>query len=99
MRRSQKETVTSLIVNLPVFIKHSESGEWPKWLYRKSFFKDGFRFYNIYLETMGGPLARVESSRSGNHPRKEDKKRNRRRGNRTPAFTRKRGGVFGLKNK
>ncbi|MBU0482046.1 MAG: poly(A) polymerase [Proteobacteria bacterium] len=98
IKRVQKESITGLLSNLPVFIKHAKDHELPKWLTRKSFFKDGLQFYRLFVETTGGPPAEVEIENPlDEQPRKKRMSRSRNTGSRAPAFTNTRGGIFGLK--
>ena len=102
VKRASREEITSLLVNLPVFIRHGAEQIWPGWLKRKSYFTDGLLLFQLYQEALGGspadPAERPESSappRSGK-PR-TGKPRQPRSENRTPAFSGKKGGIFGLK--
>jgi len=102
IKRAQKEAITGLLVNLPVFVRHGGKGEWPKWLVRKSYFKDGVLFYRIYKEMEGGTQVRPESAKALRPvPRKkEGPGKVKHRGARTPAFANStKGGVFGLRKK
>ena len=102
VKRASREEITSLLVNLPVFIRHGAEQAWPGWLKRKSYFPDGLLLFQLYQEALGGSpaelAARAEppaSPRSGK-PR-SGKTRPHRSESRTPAFTGKKGGIFGLK--
>jgi hypothetical protein len=99
VKRASREEITSLLVNFPTFVRHGAEQPWPAWLKRKSYFADGLLLFALYQEALGGlpapkpessPLPRLAKSRSGKNrpPRPE---------NRTPAFTAKKGGIFGLK--
>ncbi|MBU2537425.1 MAG: poly(A) polymerase, partial [Proteobacteria bacterium] len=41
VKRASREEITSLLVNLPVFVRHGAEQSWPGWLKRKSYFPDG----------------------------------------------------------
>jgi poly(A) polymerase len=102
VKRASREEITSLLVNFPTFVRHGAEQAWPAWLKRKSYFADGLLLFALYQEAIGGlparlaqkdepsPLPRLAKSRSG-------KKRPPRPESRTPAFTAKKGGIFGLK--
>ncbi len=102
IRRSAKEALTTLYVNMPNFHRFQQEKKWPRWLKRKSYFKDCSRFTALVVEAEGGRAAEdelftgleenkaVQISKQGNgHGR-------RRRGG-EPAFSLKKGGVFGLR--
>jgi len=102
VKRASREEITSLLVNLPIFVRYGAEQAWPAWLKRKSYFPDGLLLFQIYQEALGGSPAdlapRLESSqpaRSGK-PR-TGKSRPPRTESRTPAFSGKKGGIFGLK--
>jgi hypothetical protein len=102
VKRASREEITSLLVNLPVFIRHGAGQAWPGWLKRKSYFPDGLLLFQLYQEALGGspaePAIRPEAPaapRSGK-PR-SGKTRPPRTESRTPAFSGKKGGIFGLK--
>ncbi|MBU4117693.1 MAG: poly(A) polymerase [Proteobacteria bacterium] len=102
VKRASREEITSLLVNLPIFVRHGTEQSWPGWLKRKSYFMDGLLLFQMYQEALGGSPASLtpqpESSpthRSGKI--KTDKKRQPRSESRNPAFSAKKGGIFGLK--
>jgi poly(A) polymerase len=104
IKRSQKEAIATLLLNLPVFISNSVKENWPAWLSKKSYFKEGLSFFQVYQEATGGPVVKavnLELPRSGkkmNKPSGRGRKRS--KGSRTPAFAKRtKGGVFGLKKK
>jgi len=108
IKRSQKDTITLLFANLCHLEKFKDvNGKkaWPKWLTRKSYFKECRLVYQILQEAKGG--ARVDETRlqameplqkkpaDGGHGRKRTGRRRKSRG---PAFSpKKNGGIFGLK--
>ncbi len=96
VNKVMKEELTALLTNLPLFQQFSKKKDWPKWLTRKSYYHKCLQFYRIYQEAMGGaPLNSLSLPVSS----KKTKKRPPRRDSRTPAFTNKKGGVFGLRSK
>ncbi len=98
IKRATKEHIASLLSRLNLFALHDKDDKWPKWLAKKSYFKESSLFYMMYREAMGGKdvsslkLAKPPSKTSG-------RKRPPRRGSRGSAFARKgqKGGVFGLR--
>ena len=91
-----KEEMTILLSNLPLFQQFNQKKDWPKWLTQKSYYHKCLQFHRIHQEAMGGaPLG----SLSLPEPSKKTKKRPPRRDSRAPAFTNKKGGVFGLRSK
>ena len=103
VKKSQKEALTRLLINLPVFIKLAEEAKWPAWLSRKSYFNDGLLFLRVYQEATGGPSVSSDTipppkpiaAKKKPAPRKRSSAK---RG-RTPAFTSSKGGVFGLRKR
>ena len=103
IKRAAKEAITTLFVNLPNLQQHRKQKNWPKWLKKKSYFDDCLMFFSLIEEARGGKqaaltffpeqkeqqMARVElKSKPGSGGRG-------RRGT-NPAFTTRKGGVFGL---
>ncbi|MEN8142982.1 MAG: poly(A) polymerase [Thermodesulfobacteriota bacterium] len=104
VKRHARDTITGLLVNLPVFIQHAGKDVWPKWLTRKSYFKDGLLFSQVYFEATGGEqvsIQQIEISEPVAKPRKQTARRRKSsaKGNRKPAFAAARGGIFGLRKK
>ncbi len=103
VKKAQKEALTRLLLNVPVFMRYAGKDKWPAWLARKSYFADGLLFFRVYQEATGGPVvpsetvpqAKPASERMKPAPRKRSSAK---RG-RTPAFTSTKGGVFGLKKR
>ena len=102
VKRASREEITSLLVNLPVFVRHGAEQAWPGWLKRKSYFPDGLLLFQLYQEALGGsPADLAPRPESGAPPRsakpRTGKPRQPRPESRTPAFSGKKGGIFGLK--
>ncbi|OGQ97524.1 MAG: poly(A) polymerase [Deltaproteobacteria bacterium RIFOXYD12_FULL_57_12] len=107
--RAVKEVVALLLANLPLFEQEDRKGSeggWPKWLKKKSYFKDCERFYRLLHEVDRSPqpLAPIdpelvnEITRPAS--RKSAKRRPSHRGSRGPAFaSNSGGGIFGLKKR
>jgi poly(A) polymerase len=103
VKRASREEITSLLVNLPTFVRHGAEQNWPGWLKRKSYFPDGLLFFQVYQEALGGSpadLTQTEAAPSSpqrNGKPRTGKARSLRSESRTPAFSGKKGGIFGLK--
>ena len=97
IKRATRETVTCLLVNLPAFARCAGSGSFPKWLQRKSYFKDVAQFHAMVREAGGGePVAEVTVQEPRSEERRSTRKRSSgNRSSRQPAFAK--GGIFGLK--
>lgn len=109
LKRMAKDSMTTLLVNLPAFNQFARHGNWPNWLRKKSYFRDGLSFFSLYREAREGVLADVQpftvaapapdqdffpppeirSGENGSTGRKGSR----------PAFTNRKRGVFGLRNK
>ena len=101
---AQKEAIATLLVNLPIFARNAAKGKWPVWLSKKSYFKEGLHFFEVYREAVGGPAVKalaLETPRSRKGQNKSPRSRKRSgKSSRTPAFAKgTKGGVFGLKRK
>ncbi|RUM39436.1 MAG: polya polymerase [Desulfobulbus sp.] len=100
IKRSGKEAMTTLFVNMPRIYRHQEQRDWPKWLKKKSYFQDCARFCAIIAEAGGGaavntdlfaaPVRPAEARCAGRHGHGGGRGGN-------PSFTEKKGGVFGLR--
>jgi len=108
LQRMVKEMITTLLVNLSTFHHARKQNDDPKWLRKKSYYRDCSRFFDIYLETKGIGLAKAEhfildkqktQSAIDTLPVQQEPGgggRSRGRGGMSPAFSQARGGVFGL---
>ena len=110
IQRMAKENMTTLLVNLPTFHQARSQGSEPKWLRKKSYYRDCSRFYDLYLESIGLGAARVEAFVE-ELPKAERlevvsvapdsgegrESRGRGRGGSGPAFSSAQQGVFGLR--
>ncbi len=54
LRRSLRQEMVSLFMNLALLIHNKAANGWPKWLKRKSYFKRAELFYNFYNEALTG---------------------------------------------
>ena len=101
VKRASKEAIASHLVNLPVFIRHGREGHWPGWLKKKSYFQEGLLLYRLYQEAAVGEVVDFKPAETlPSSPGEKGKGKGRngsRSGSRTPSFSRRKGGVFGLK--
>lgn len=103
LRRSLRQDIASLLINLAQLIHNEKNGSWPKWLRKKSYFKRGVLLYHCYLEATTGEEAPADllgtSPNTHTSPPEKTQKRSDSKRNR-PAFSpRSKGGVFGLSKK
>ncbi|GAB6190742.1 polya polymerase [Desulfocastanea catecholica] len=49
LRRSLRQEMVSLLINLSQLIHNKQQNSWPKWLKRKSYFKKSLLFYHFYM--------------------------------------------------
>ena len=104
IKRAIKEAMTTLFVNMPNFYRCQQQNSWPKWLKRKSYFKDCNRFSALIAEAQGGtaaPTALFADADKGSDDIRM--KINSSRGGRgvrggNPSFSERKGGVFGLRS-
>lgn len=54
LRRSLRQEMVSLLVNLSLAVHNKTSRGWPNWLKRKSYFKKTALFYEFYMEALTG---------------------------------------------
>jgi poly(A) polymerase len=105
IKRSTKENIAMHLVTLPQFIRFAKENNWPKWLKRKSYYRECDLFFRIFLEATGGSRIPehiiTESSRQFTIDAKHKPARKRKfkkRESPGPAFVHnKRGSIFGLK--
>jgi poly(A) polymerase len=104
IKRSHKESMAMHLVNLPQFIRFSRDNSWPKWLKRKSYYRECDLVFRIFSEATTGKKipehiiteSVPQLSKSRHKPSR--KYRYKKRGTPGPAFTAKNdGGIFGLK--
>ncbi len=102
LRRSIRQEMAMLLTNLPIFMQHHHDGGWPKWLQKKSYFKESSLFFHIYREALTDqpvPERSVEliKETTGIENNKRFDKKNPARKSK-PAFSpKRRGGIFGFK--
>ena len=104
IKKSHKESIALQLVNLPQFNKFSRENHWPKWLKRKSYYRDcdlAFRIFRQATENKPIPenIIAEATKRFTTTAKKPTKKRKYRKKKAPgPAFARrKQGSIFGLK--
>ena len=104
IKRAHKESMAMHLVNLPQFIRFSRDNSWPKWLKRKSYYRECDLVFRIFSEATTGKKipehiitdSVPQLSKSRHKPSRTY--RYKKRGTPGPAFTSKNdGGIFGLK--
>lgn len=105
LKKASREEIAMLLGNLPLFVRYGAGQSLPAWLKGKSYFSDGQLFFQLYQEARGGSPVSVVNRPESPPPvvsgqrteRKKEGFRSQRGEARTPAFSRKKGGIFGLK--
>jgi poly(A) polymerase len=105
IKRAHKESIALQMVTLPQFLRYAKENSWPKWLKKKSYYRECDLFFRIFLEATAGKkipehvMAESISQFASKVKRKPTRKRKfKKRGGSGPAFTgKKRGSIFGLK--
>lgn len=61
LRRSLRQEMTTLLVNLPLFMTYDTDRGWPSWLKKKSYFAQCLLFYQYYKDSLSDtPLEELE---------------------------------------
>jgi poly(A) polymerase len=108
VQRMAKESLTTLLINLSTFHHARSQGDDPKWLKKKSYYRDCSRFFDIYLESQGIPAVKTERFVVDHKqpeavevitpvPEGSGEAKARGRGGFNPAFSSTKSGVFGLR--
>jgi len=105
IKRAHKESMAMHIATLPQFIGFTRDNNWPKWLKRKSYYRECDLFFRIFSEASSGKKIPEHiiaesilqiTSKARHKPSR--KRRYKKRGSPGPAFAAKKdGGIFGLK--
>jgi len=106
LRRSLRQEVVNLLVNLAQLIHNRKVKGWPGWLQKKSYFSLASTFYRFYREANGFEPVMESQLLSGKkqhlNPQEADERSDKKPSTPRykPAFSsRSKGGVFGLKKK
>jgi len=105
IKRAHKESIALQLVTLPQFLRYAKENSWPKWLKKKSYYRECDLFFRIFLEATAGKkipehvMAESISQFASKVKRKPTRKRKfKKKGGSGPAFSgKKRGSIFGLK--
>ncbi len=104
LRKSLRQEITTLLINLPLFIMHSGNTDWPKWLKKKSYFEKCLLFYNCYQEILDPSSVEKVVEQKSPYPAPQTKpetkparKRKTSGRGKGAAFSDRQGGVFGFK--
>lgn len=54
LRRSLRQEMVALLINLAQLLNNKQKNNWPKWLKKKSYFKKAKLFYHFYIEATTG---------------------------------------------
>ncbi len=102
LRRSLRQEMVSLLINLSQLIHNKQQNSWPKWLKKKSYFKKSYLFYNCYIAATTGEsidhlfLGEPPIQQDKEEPKRPDRKSSPPKGK--PAFAAHgKGGIFGFK--
>lgn len=103
IKRSAKDAITTLFVNLPNLQQYRKQKSWPKWLKKKSYFNDCLKFSTLIEEARGGEPAssalfpeKIEQAETEVELKSKNGSGGRGRRGTNPAFAAEKGGVFGL---
>jgi len=101
LSRAIRQDIAALLTNLSVLINNRQNDSWPKWLRRKSYFKQSSVFYNCYLEAISGKetsSAHLDAAPNTHTPHKTSLSKDSSSKRNKPAFApRSKKGIFGLK--
>jgi len=102
LRRSLRQEMVSLLINLSQLIHNKQQHGWPKWLKKKSYFKKSTLFYHFYMAATTGEsfdhmlLGTPPTKHAKEVAKKNDTKPSKPKSR--PAFsTKSKGGIFGFK--
>jgi poly(A) polymerase len=105
IKRAHKESMALHLVTLPQFIGYAQENSWPKWLKKKSYYRECDLFYRIFLEATAGKKIpehivaesiRQFASKVKHKPAR--KRKNKKKGGSGPAYSDKKNkSIFGLK--
>ncbi len=101
LSRAIRQEITTLLTNLSSLIHNRQNGSWPKWLRKKSYFKQCSLFYQCYIEAVSGEKAQdttFEAAPITHNPTKPAPHKNSPDKRNRPAFApRSQKGIFGFK--
>lgn len=102
LKKSIRQEITTLLSNLPNFVRLGQNSTWPKWLKKKSYFKNGRLFFYFRNATLDNQNAKNHTrnittllKNNREHIANNDDFSKRKT---SPAISnKKKGGIFGLK--
>lgn len=102
LRRSSRQEIVNLTINLAQLIHNKEEKSWPKWLQKKSYFKKCRLFYYFHSEANDGSTVDLETLLSNSLRKTDFKEKTSPRKSLPPkirpAFSHNtKGGIFGFK--
>ena len=106
IKRAHKESIALQMVTLPQFIRYAKENSWPKWLKKKSYYRECNLFFLVFTEASTGKkipehiiLESIKQYAIKATPKKNTRKRKyKKKSSSGPAFAdKKRGSIFGLK--
>ncbi len=105
IKRTHKESISMQLATLPQFIRYAKENSWPKWLKRKSYYRECDLFFRIYSEaTVNRKIPEQILAESTAYfkvkakCRVSRKRKYKKRKNSGPAFVNKKNAsIFGLK--
>ncbi len=102
LRKSIRQEMTTLLINLPQFVRFGQNNTWPRWLKKKSYYTSSLLFYDFFKEANSSRnnsnriLNLVDNMPNQEPQRSQNTKFSKR--NVKPAFSpKKKGGIFGFK--
>jgi poly(A) polymerase len=105
IKRAHKESIAMYLVTLPQFIRYARENSWPKWLKRKSYYRECDLLFRIYSEAAFGKKVpdhivskSVQQIKSTTRHKTSRKRRYGKKKSPGPAFAgNQNGSIFGLK--
>jgi poly(A) polymerase len=104
IKRTIKESIAMQLATLPQFIGFAQENNWPKWLKKKSYYRECDLFFRIYSEaTTGRKIPKhvigesIKQTGLAAKRKPARKRKYKKKGRSGPAFSgKKRGSIFGL---
>ena len=102
LRRSSRQEIVTLIINLAQLIHNRQKNSWPRWLKKKSYFKKCLLFYHFYQESKDGRTVDTDTLLDNSQQRESFRNDRQQPQNSHPKYrpalsSKKKGGIFGLK--
>lgn len=101
LRRSLRQEMINLLINLAQLIHNKKDNSWPKWLKKKSYFNKALLFYSFYIEASCGkeiPADYLGTPNKAPIPNTPPSKKKNFKQKYKPALSKDtKGGIFGFK--